>query len=91
VAGDSRLSMAQILNWADAYHRRTGRWPRSNSGHIYGTALVADREPGDDREADLLAFLCWCFCQLALLFWLAVLTIRHLQRQLIELRCQANQ
>ena len=56
------------------------------------SALVPDPELGDDREAeaDLLAFLWWCFCQLALLFWLAVLTIRHLQRQVIELRCQAN-
>jgi transposase len=54
------------------------------------TALVADPEPDDFSPADLLAFLWRCFCQLALLFWLAVLVIRHLQRQLVELRCQAN-
>lgn len=57
------------------------------------TALVVDPEPADDREAhaaNLLAFLWQCFCRLAVLFWLAVLTIRHLQRQLIELRWQAN-
>jgi hypothetical protein len=28
------LSMEQILRWADAYHQRTGRWPRAASGPI---------------------------------------------------------
>ena len=53
-------------------------------------AEVIDPEVEDDRAAELLAFLWQCFCQLAVLFWLALLTIRHLQRQLVELRCQAN-
>src|SRR5262249_55680454 len=30
------LSIAQILAWADAYHRRTGRWPRRSSGPVEG-------------------------------------------------------
>jgi transposase len=53
-------------------------------------AEVIDPEGEDDRAAEFLAFLWHCFCQLAMLFWLALLTIRHLQRQLVELRCQAN-
>jgi hypothetical protein len=28
------LSVSQILRWADAIHRRTGRWPQSDSGTI---------------------------------------------------------
>jgi hypothetical protein len=32
------LSVRQILAWADAYHRRWGRWPKRNSGYIAGTA-----------------------------------------------------
>jgi hypothetical protein len=31
-----RLTIAQILIWADAYHRRTGRWPTRDSGPIPG-------------------------------------------------------
>jgi hypothetical protein len=31
------LSVEQILAWADAYHRRTGRWPINTSGSIPGT------------------------------------------------------
>ena len=54
------------------------------------TALVADPVLQDDGQFNPLAFLWHCFCQLALLFWLAVLAIRELQRQLVELRCQAN-
>jgi transposase len=56
-------------------------------------AEVIEPETEDDRAARsayLLAFLWRCFCRLAVLFWLAVLTIRHLRRQLVELRCQAN-
>ncbi|HEY7425547.1 MAG TPA: hypothetical protein VH682_15050 [Gemmataceae bacterium] len=29
-----RLSVERILAWADAHHRRTGRWPKHNSGPI---------------------------------------------------------
>lgn len=31
-----RLTVAQILKWADAHHRRTGRWPTRHSGPIRG-------------------------------------------------------
>jgi hypothetical protein len=30
------LSEAQILRWADAHHRRTGKWPTSLSGAVIG-------------------------------------------------------
>src|SRR5882724_10270692 len=30
----------QILEWADAHHARTGRWPRGHSGTIPGTGGV---------------------------------------------------
>jgi hypothetical protein len=29
-----KLTVAQILGWADAHHRRTGRWPSCRSGPI---------------------------------------------------------
>jgi hypothetical protein len=29
-----RLTEEQILRWADAYHDRTGRWPKSDSGRV---------------------------------------------------------
>ncbi len=29
------LSVDQILGWADAHHRRTGRWPKANSGRVF--------------------------------------------------------
>jgi hypothetical protein len=32
----SPLTIDQILAWADAHHRRTGRWPSSISGSVYG-------------------------------------------------------
>ena len=32
-----RLTIAQILAWADAHHDRTGAWPRKTTGHITGT------------------------------------------------------
>jgi transposase len=54
------------------------------------TSLVADSVLQDDGQFNPLAFLWHCCCQLALLFWLAVLAIRELQRQLVELRRQAN-
>lgn len=31
-----RLTHTQILAWADEYHERTGRWPRSTSGPVRG-------------------------------------------------------
>ena len=33
----TRLTLKQILAWADAYFRRHGRWPKCNSGRIDGT------------------------------------------------------
>ncbi len=30
-----RLTVAQILEWADAHHARTGQWPNGNSGRVY--------------------------------------------------------
>jgi hypothetical protein len=33
-----RLSYALILKWAEAHHRRTGEWPRRDSGSIPGSA-----------------------------------------------------
>jgi hypothetical protein len=35
-SGLPRLAIGQILQWADAYHRRTGRWPTADSGPIPG-------------------------------------------------------
>jgi len=32
-----RLTIAQILTWADAWHRRTGSWPQRHSGTIPGS------------------------------------------------------
>jgi hypothetical protein len=33
-----KLTISQILTLADAYHRRTGQWPRSDSGPVDGRA-----------------------------------------------------
>jgi hypothetical protein len=33
----ARLSIPQILRWADAYHEKHGRWPRTKSGAVAGT------------------------------------------------------
>jgi hypothetical protein len=33
----ARLTAETILGWADAYHARTGNWPKMNSGEIPGT------------------------------------------------------
>src|SRR5665213_726271 len=30
------LTIEQILNWADAHHRKTGEWPNVNSGSVLG-------------------------------------------------------
>lgn len=32
-----KFTIAQILKWADDHHKRTGRWPHSDSGSIAGT------------------------------------------------------
>lgn len=32
-----RIPHAQILEWADAYHRKHGRWPSASSGPVAGT------------------------------------------------------
>jgi hypothetical protein len=61
------LTQKQVLAWADAHHRRTGRWPNSLSGPIakapgeswsgVNTALQAGRRgfPGGSSLARLLA------------------------------------
>jgi hypothetical protein len=33
-----RLTIEQLLAWADAHHRRTGEWPKATSGRIWGTS-----------------------------------------------------
>ncbi len=35
---EPRLTPQQILIWADAYHRRTGRWPGQASGRVTGAS-----------------------------------------------------
>jgi hypothetical protein len=35
--GRPKLSVSQILAWADAFHARTGRWPNLHSGPIPGS------------------------------------------------------
>jgi hypothetical protein len=32
-----RLTVKQILTWADAHHRETGRWPSVKSGPVTGS------------------------------------------------------
>lgn len=32
-----RLTIAQVLTWADEHYRRTGEWPRHTSGSVRGT------------------------------------------------------
>mgnify|MGYP000561642132 CR=1 FL=1 len=34
VGGRPELSVTEILAWADAFHQRTGRWPKRDSGRI---------------------------------------------------------
>jgi hypothetical protein len=34
-----RLSVGQILAWADVYHAATGRWPSMESGKIHGSVF----------------------------------------------------
>ena len=31
-----RMTVDRILDWADAHHRRTGRWPTADSGRVVG-------------------------------------------------------
>ena len=63
-----RLTIAQILRWADAYHRRTGQWPRGQStespdGSATGTWCIIESAlrlgrrglPGGSSLARLLA------------------------------------
>ncbi len=38
-----RLTIAMILAWADDHHRRTGKWPHSDSGPVEGVALESWR------------------------------------------------
>jgi hypothetical protein len=33
-----RLTIAEILRWADAHHRQTGKWPSINSGCVRGAS-----------------------------------------------------
>ena len=56
----------------------------------HATTLVRDPNVRDDGAFDLLAFLWHCCCQLAVLLGLALLALRHRQRQLVELHWQAN-
>jgi len=37
VLGQAQLTVRQVLVWADQHHRRTGAWPKRNSGPISGT------------------------------------------------------
>jgi hypothetical protein len=36
-SGTPHLTIAQLLKWADEFHRRAGRWPNLNSGRIAGS------------------------------------------------------
>lgn len=38
----SKLTVHQILTWADSYHHRTGRWPTKNSGLIAGCPMPGE-------------------------------------------------
>ena len=31
------FALAQILSWADAFHERTGQWPKVKHGRIAGS------------------------------------------------------
>jgi hypothetical protein len=62
-----RLTLDQVLAWSDAYHAKTGRWPRARSGRVAGapgetwsavdSALLQGRRglPGGTTLAQLLA------------------------------------
>jgi len=55
---------------------------------LVSSALVFDA--WDHSEPDLFALLWQCFCKLARLFCFALVAVRRLRLQLIELRLQAN-
>jgi hypothetical protein len=44
-----RLTYGQVLRWADAHHRRTGQWPRSQTGPI-------PESPSENWRAVIAAF-----------------------------------
>lgn len=62
----SSLDVNQILKWADAYHKKTGKWPKQKSGDVLGapgekwnnidTALSRGRRglPGGSSLAQLI-------------------------------------
>ena len=54
------------------------------------TALFVAVDSPCDSEPDLFAQLWQCFCKLAWLLWLALVALRRLRRQVVELRQQAN-
>src|SRR5271168_4126699 len=57
------------------------------------SALLDPLDSPHVSQQDLRAFLAFlwrCFCRLALLFFIALLLLRRLRRQVIELRQQAN-
>src|SRR5450631_2818650 len=57
------------------------------------SAIVVNLDSCHDSQPDfraLLALLWRCFCKLAALFFLALVALRRLRLQLIELRQQAN-
>ena len=60
--------------------------PQQGSLAPVSLTLSANR----DAKADILAWLWRRFCKLALLFFLALMALRRLRLQLVELRLQAN-
>jgi hypothetical protein len=64
--GLPNLTAQQILEWADAYHKKTGKWPKQKSGDVAGasgekwnnvdTALSRGRRglPGGSSLAQLI-------------------------------------
>jgi transposase len=54
------------------------------------SAMVVSFDLPPDSEPDRLAFLWLCFCKLAWFFFLALVMLRRLRLELIELRLQAN-
>jgi hypothetical protein len=62
-----KLTVKQILKWADAHYQKTGKWPNEASGYVLGTPYEKWRNignalrygirglPGDSSLAKLLA------------------------------------
>jgi hypothetical protein len=48
-----RLTVVQILRWADEYHRKTGRWPNLNSGPVAGLGTLTWRAVNKDLSRGL--------------------------------------